>query len=115
MDILDIAAIKGGGSALDPMPSVGTPTMLTVRATEIGTSGRKVVPGTVRVGRQTFATDTAMPLTLCSTKVLTTVDRAGAKPEWERETGTSCAPLIVSAPGYVDVVIRDYLKAQPMP
>jgi hypothetical protein len=100
---------------MDPMPAVGAATTLTVRATEVGTAGRKVVPGTVRVGGQTFATDTEVPLTLCSRKVVTSVDRTGDKPVKERERVTTCAPITVSAPGYVDVVISDYLQAQLVP
>lgn len=43
-----------------------------------------------------------------------TVDRSGTRPTKEAETVVACTPLTVSAPGYVDVVIRDYMKAQPI-
>ena len=101
---------------MDPMPAAGVSTTLTVRATANGPTGRQAVPATVRVGSQTFPTDTPVPVTLCSNRTVTTVDRSERRPTKEdRATVLSCTPLTVSAPGYVDVVIRDYLKAQPLP
>ncbi len=104
---------------MDPMPAVGTATTLTVHATQIGTNGRMTVPGTVRVGTATFPTDTAVPLTLC-TRRTTSVGGAAAstgreREERERATVTTCAPMTVSAPGYVDVVITNYLAATLVP
>jgi hypothetical protein len=99
---------------MDPMPAVGTATTLTVHATERGTSG-KVVPGTVRVGTATFSTDTPVPLSLCTQKAVSTVDQSGGKPVRETDTVAVCTPLTVSAPGYVDVVIENYLSAQLVP
>jgi len=102
---------------MDPIPAVGTATTLTVHATERGTSG-KAVPGTVRVGTATFSTDTPVPLSLCTQKTVSTVEpsgRARGKPLRETDTVTVCTPITVSAPGYVDVVIENYLSAQLIP
>jgi hypothetical protein len=101
---------------MDAMPTAGAATTLLVHATE---GGSKTVRGTVRVGTQTFATGTPVPLTLC-TKQRASVGGAAArggreKEPQERETTTVCTPLIVSAPGYVDVVIKDYLAARAVP
>lgn len=100
---------------MDVMPTPGGATTLLVHASEAGASW-KSVRGTVRVGGQTFATDTPVPLTLCTKRRRSSIDRSGAKPTREQDgTAVSCEPITVSASGYVDVVIRDYLKAQPLP
>ncbi len=80
---------------MDPMPTSGMPTTLTVRATTVGPTGPTPLPATVRVRGLTFPTGSPVSVSLC--------------------TGSVCEPITVSAPGYVDVVIRDYLKAQPLP
>jgi lysophospholipase L1-like esterase len=103
---------------MDPMPAVGVATTLTVHATADGPAGRMTVPGTVHVGGQTFPTDKPMPVTLCTNRtVSSTVDREERKLAKQEQLGTAvnCTPLMVSAAGYVDVVIRDYLQAQPLP
>jgi hypothetical protein len=101
---------------MDPMPALGTATTLTVHATE---RGGPVLSGTVRVGTATFPTDTAVPVTLCTQQTTYAGGaeaRAGRESEpRERVTRTVCTPMIVSAPGYVDVVIKDYLAAKPVP
>lgn len=97
---------------MDPMPAPGVSTTLTVRATGEGPAGPRAVPASVRVGAQTFATDTPIPVTLCTRQV----SRAYREDGKLAPTGVvSCTPITVSAAGYVDVVIRDYLKAQPLP
>ncbi|MGH7527474.1 MAG: SGNH/GDSL hydrolase family protein [Gemmatimonadales bacterium] len=97
---------------MDPMPAAGVSTTLTVRATGEGPAGPRPVPASVRIGAQTFATDTPIPLTLC-TRSVSPADREEGKPL--RPGVVRCTPITVSAAGYVDVVIRDYLKAQPLP
>jgi lysophospholipase L1-like esterase len=103
---------------MDAMPTAGVATTLLVHATESG-SASKTVRGTVRVGGQTFATDTPVPLTLCTRRTTYGGDpgagREREKDPRERVTAIACAPMIVSAPGYVDVVIKDYLSAVPVP
>ena len=101
---------------MDPMPRAGVQTSLTVYATADGPTGRMKVPGTVRIGNQTYPTDRPVPVTLCSGSRLVSVDRSGTRVE--REVGervVSCEPITVSAAGYVDVVVRDYLKAYALP
>jgi hypothetical protein len=102
---------------MDPMPAAGTATTLTVHATE---RGGPALAGTVRVGTVTFPTDTAVPLSLCTRRTMTVAGAAtGDGREREREpqtvTRTVCTPMIVSVPGYVDVVISNYLSATPVP
>jgi hypothetical protein len=97
---------------MDPKPAAGTPTTLTVHATERGMS-EKAVPATVRIGSTTFPTDTPVPLALCSEQATSTVDQSGARPVTVTDTVTVCAPITVSAPGYVDVVITNYMSAVP--
>jgi hypothetical protein len=101
---------------MDPMPKAGVQTSLTVYATADGPTGRMRVPGTVHIGSQTYSTDTPLPVTLCSASRTISVDRSGSRPT--REVGdrvVSCEPITVSANGYVDVVVRDYLKAYALP
>jgi hypothetical protein len=104
---------------MDPMPAAGTATTLTVHATQIGTNGRMTVPATVRVGTATFPTDTPVPLTLCTNQTRTVGGAAAStgreREERERATVTVCTPMTISAPGYVDVVIKNYLAATPVP
>ncbi len=102
---------------MDPMPAPGVSTTLTVRATGDGPAGPQTIPATVRVGGQTFPTNTPVPLTLCTKATQYRVDPESGRRLTKEVVGTSvtCAPLTVSASGYVDVVIRDYLKAQPLP
>ena len=101
---------------MDPMPGPGVPTSLTVYATADGPTGRMRVPGTVRIGDQTYRTDTPVPVTLCTSGRTVSVDRSGPRPVREAgERVVSCEPITVSAAGYVDVVVRDYLKAYPLP
>lgn len=105
---------------MDTMPAPGVTTTLLVHASEVGPASWKTVRGTVRVGGQTFATDTPVPLSLCTKQ--TTISggvtgdgrERGSEPR-QKMTATVCAPMIVSAPGYVDVVITDYLAAKPVP
>lgn len=101
---------------MDEMPASGMATTVLVHATE---GSGQVVRGTVRVGSQTFATDTPVPLTLCNRQ---TAIAGGAATRRGRETAareramvTNCTPMVVSAPGYVDVVIKDYLSAAAVP
>lgn len=59
-----------------------------------------------------------MPLTLCTNRAVpSTIDREDRRLARQQKLGTavSCTPLTVSAQGYLDVVISDYLKAQPLP
>jgi lysophospholipase L1-like esterase len=101
---------------MDPMPRTGVQTSLTVYATADGPTGRMRVPGTVRIGSQTYPTDTPVPVTLCAARRTTTIDQSGTRPM--REVGekvVSCSPITVSAAGYVDVVVRDYLNAYALP
>jgi len=101
---------------MDPMPGAGVPTTLTVHATADGPTGRTAVPATVRIGTQSFRTDTPVPMTLCVNHTTTAIDRSGFKPTREKlGTSVSCSPITVSAAGYMDVVITDYLSAQPLP
>jgi lysophospholipase L1-like esterase len=101
---------------MDPMPRTGVATTLTVHATADGPAGKITVPATVRVGTQSFRTDTPVPVTLCVNHTAAVIDQSGLKPVREK-TGTSlvCSPLTVSAPGYTDVVISNYLSAKPLP
>src|ERR1700732_3953768 len=95
---------------MDAMPTAGAATTFLVHATEGGASW-KTVRGTVRVGGQTFPTDTPVPLTLCTNGKVFAVDRSGLKPTREYQgAALSCQPLTVSAPGSVDVVIENYLS-----
>lgn len=80
---------------MEPMPAPGVETTLTVHATTDGPTGRTTLPATVRVGGRTFPTGTPVTLTPC--------------------TNGGCEPITVSAPGYLDAVVRDYLQAQPVP
>lgn len=82
---------------MDPMPAAGVPTTLTVHATADKPGGPGPIPATVRVAGQTFPTGTPVPVTLCN----------GGP--------AGCVPITVSSAGYVDVIIRDYLNAQPLP
>ena len=101
---------------MDPMPAVGVATTLTVHASADGPTGRMTVPATVHVGGETFPTGRPVPLTLCTSRTVSSVDREGRRVRKEEiVTGVNCAPLTVSASGYADVVIRDYLNAQPIP
>ena len=101
---------------MDPLPRAGVPTSLTVYATADGPTGRMRVPGTVRIGSGTYRTDTPVPVTLCSGSRVAVVDRSGTRPTREVvERVITCEPITVSAAGYVDVVVSDYLKATPLP
>ena len=101
---------------MDPMPAAGVASTITVHATADGPTGRITVPAAVRIGGQTFSSDKPVPLTLCRKQRLSTIDRSGPRPTREQDgTTVSCQPITVSASGYVDVVISDYMKAQPLP
>jgi lysophospholipase L1-like esterase len=101
---------------MDPIPTPGKQTSLTVYATADGPVGRQRVPATVHVGSQTFPTDQPLPVTLCTNRRVTSIDRSGLKPTREvLGTALTCEPITVSATGYADVVIRDYLKAYALP
>jgi lysophospholipase L1-like esterase len=98
---------------MDPMPAAGVLTTLTVHATGDASGGPRPLSARVSIGGQTFATGTPIPLTLCTRQV-----SVEARREEGRLAGPGvlkCKPITVSAPGYMDVVIRDYLKAQPLP
>ncbi len=93
---------------MDPMPSVGVPTSLTVYATTEGPTGRMRVPATVRIGGATYRSDTPLPVTLCTSSRTISVDRSGTRPVREAgERVVTCAPITVSAAGYADVVVQD--------
>jgi lysophospholipase L1-like esterase len=93
---------------MDPMPAPGVPTTLTVRASGDG----RAVPARVHIGGQAYSSDTPIPVTLC-TRAVSPANREEGKPVGPGVA--RCTPITVSAAGYIDVVIRDYLKAQPLP
>jgi hypothetical protein len=70
-----------------PPPAAGSSTTVTVRATDKQNPTVQVA-GTARIGATTFPTGTPRALTLC------------------RSTG--CDPIVVSAPGYADLMITNY-------
>ena len=75
---------------MNPPPAVGTPTSVTVHVVDKLNPATRVA-ATARTGTTTFPTGTPVPLTLCRTAA----------------TG-GCSPIVVSAPGYADLVISNY-------
>jgi lysophospholipase L1-like esterase len=93
---------------MDPMPVPGKTSIVTVNAVERHTS-TPVPNATVRIGTQTIPANTAVQIALCKTTKVSRVTVASDAPKSKQtEMVDACAPIVISAPGFVDAVIDDY-------